>query len=381
MSSIGLHERARRFIAAAASPPEPFDDLALALAAHQHEHVLPVRRLFDRAGVIPEAIATADAIPAVPTDAFRHRRIAAHPADEDIRVFMTSGTTGGTERRGRHPMRDLATYRLAALTWGRHMLFPDTVALATIALVADERLAPASSLSYMVARFAETLTGPASFHWDGERLDVEGVRRAVGALEIPALVAGTSFAFVHLLDALGDERLPLPPGSRVMQTGGFKGRSRSVEASALRRAIAERFDLDEAMVIAEYGMTELSSQLYQATLRRRVMGEGPSTRPAAYAAPPWLKVRAVDPVSLEPVPPGDVGLARFVDLANVDSAVAIQTADRIRTHPDGTIELLGRAPGATPRGCSLALEHLLGTRGEGEGEGEDEGEDEGEARP
>ena len=363
MSSVDLHARVRRFISAE-SRPEPFDPLAIAIAAHQHAHVPPVRRLFERVELTPEALPDASAIPAVPTDAFRHRRIAAHPRDEDARVFMTSGTTGGAERRGHHPMRDLGTYRLAALTWGRRMLFPDTEALATIALVADEHVAPTSSLSYMVARFAETLTGPASFHWDGERLDVEAIRRAIRTLDMPALVAGTSFAFVHLLDALGGERLPLPPGSRVMQTGGFKGRSRTVEASALRRAIAECFELDPSMVVAEYGMTELSSQLYQCTLRAALLDDPPPAIPTAYAAPPWLRVRAVDPVTLEPVSGGAVGLARFVDLANVDSAVAIQTADRIRCHEDGTIELLGRLPGATPRGCSLAFEHLLAPESE-----------------
>ncbi|MEQ9322149.1 MAG: acyl-protein synthetase [Polyangiaceae bacterium] len=358
MTSVDLHERVRRFIAAA-SPPEPFDDLAFALSAHQVARVPPVRRLFERAGLAVDALAGADAIPAVPTDAFRHRRIACHPPDEDVRVFATSGTTGGSEQRGRHPMRDLATYRLGALTWGRRMLFPDTDELATVALVADETVAPESSLSYMVARFAEILTGPASFHWDGERLDVDGVRRAVRSLEGSALVAGTSFAFVHLLDTLGDERLALPEGSRVMQTGGFKGRSRSVEAATLRRAIADRFGLDEAMVISEYGMTELGSQLYQTTLKSAVLGSPPAESPTAYAAPPWLRVRAVDPLTLAPVAPGEVGLARFVDLANVDSSVAIQTSERILVHEDGTLELLGRAPGATPRGCSLALEHLL----------------------
>lgn len=360
MSSASLHERARRFIAGTHTAPETFDRLAIAIATHQHARVPPVRRLFERRALSPDALETADAIPAVPTDAFRHRRIAAHAEDEDARVFMTSGTTGGAERRGRHPMRDLGTYRSAALTWGRYMLFPDTDTLATIALVASEQDAPSSSLSYMVGRFAEALAGPSSFHWDGQRLDVQGVRRAIRALDGPALVAGTSFAFVHLLDALGDERLALPEGSRVMQTGGFKGRSRSVEAGTLRRAIADRFELDEAMVIAEYGMTELSSQLYQTSLRRAVLGDASAPTLTAYAAPPWLGVRAVDPITLEPVPPDEVGLARFVDLANVDSAVAILSADRIRVHDDGTIELLGRAPGATPRGCSLALEHLLG---------------------
>jgi hypothetical protein len=58
------------------------------------------------------------------------------------------------------------------------------------------------------------------------------------------------------------------------------------------------------------------------------------------------------------VPDGEIGLARFIDLANVDSAVAILTRDLVRRR-DGGIELLGRSPGAPPRGCSLAIEALL----------------------
>jgi hypothetical protein len=70
-------------------------------------------------------------------------------------------------------------------------------------------------------------------------------------------------------------------------------------------------------------------------------------------------VTAVDPATLAPVPDGEVGLARFVDLANVDSAVAVVTRDQIRRCGAG-IELLGRQPGAEPRGCSLAIEAFLG---------------------
>jgi len=42
----------------------------------------------------------------------------------------------------------------------------------------------------------------------------------------------------------------------------------------------------------------------------------------------------------------------------VDSAVAVQTEDLVRRRGAG-IELLGRRPGAPPRGCSLAVEALL----------------------
>jgi hypothetical protein len=72
-----------------------------------------------------------------------------------------------------------------------------------------------------------------------------------------------------------------------------------------------------------------------------------------------VRVTAVDPVSLDPVAPGQEGIARIVDLANVDSAVAVQTVDRVRLR-DGAVELLGRAPGAPPRGCSIAMDEMLG---------------------
>src|SRR5207247_908943 len=145
--------------------------------------------------------------------------------------------------------------------------------------------------------------------------------------------------------------------SRAMQTGGFKGRSREVPAEELRRSVAAMLGLSASCVVSEYGMTELSSQLYEGTLAA-ALGRGPEAAlaaPGLYLAPPWVRVTAVDPESLTPLPAGEIGLARIVDLANVDSAVAIQTADRVRVTERG-IELLGRAPGATPRGCSIALD-------------------------
>jgi hypothetical protein len=105
-------------------------------------------------------------------------------------------------------------------------------------------------------------------------------------------------------------------------------------------------------------MTELSSQLYEGTLAA-ALGHGPRLPHGVYVPPPWVRVTAVDAATLEPVAPGEIGIARIVDLANVDSAIAIQTADRVRA-VDGRIELLGRQPGAVPRGCSIAIDEMLG---------------------
>ena len=310
---MSLHARVQAFMDGSG---ESFDALACDIARRQAPHLGGLYR--------DVHFARADDIPAVPTDAFRLRRIAGDHPDE--RVFRTSGTTSGA--RGEHPMRTTATYAKGALMWAKKFLWPEGVDFAFVGLIDP---APDSSLSFMLELFAERLSGPSSF----------GVRTSFDVPSQRTLVAGTSFAFVHLCDA--GVRLPLPKGSRVMQTGGFKGKSREVASDALRKNIAHVFDIPEEMVVGEYGMTELSSQLYQ--------------RDERYHPPPWLRVSAVDPETLAATT--GRGIARMVDLANVDSAVAIQTADVITPHADGSIELHGRLVGATPRGCSLAIEHLI----------------------
>ena len=95
-------------------------------------------------------------------------------------------------------------------------------------------------------------------------------------------------------------------------------------------------------------MTKLSSQFYDA-----------QPRPGVYAEPPWARVVPVDPETLAPVADGEVGIARIEDLMNVDSAFAVLAADRVR-RVDGGFELLGRAPGAAPRGGSIAVDEMIG---------------------
>jgi hypothetical protein len=69
----------------------------------------------------------------------------------------------------------------------------------------------------------------------------------------------------------------------------------------------------------------------------------------------------VDPVNLEPVARGEQGLLRHFDLANVDSAMAVQTLDVGRELGDG-FELLGRAHGAAQRGCSELMRDVTPAR-------------------
>ena len=50
---------------------------------------------------------------------------------------------------------------------------------------------------------------------------------------------------------------------------------------------------------------------------------------------------------------------RFVDLANHQTVLAIETLDQGRVLSDGRVELLGRLAGAPVRGCSLTREDAL----------------------
>jgi len=360
-ASDALHARVLSMIRAfelARPMPEPFDALAVDLSRFQHRRVPGYARLCAARGVDVRTITRAGQAPAVPADAFKLSRVFAFDDAEASVTFRTSGTTVGA--RGAHPMRHTRSYDAAALAFGRAMLAPDLPPQTPVIVIgpsAEE--APDSSLAHMCDLFAREMQGGgvgAAFVRAGA-IDLAGLRARIGALRPGerAIVLATSFALVHMIDALAPEldgALALPAGSRVMQTGGFKGRAREVSADDLARDVARVFRIEPRWIAGEYGMTELSSQFWEATI------VDPVARRGVYLEPPWARVVPVDPVSLDPVPEGEVGIARIEDLANVDSAFAVQTHDRVR-RVHGGFELLGRAAGAAPRGCSIALDEML----------------------
>ncbi|HMR10030.1 MAG TPA: acyl-protein synthetase, partial [Polyangiaceae bacterium] len=153
------------------------------------------------------------------------------------------------------------------------------------------------------------------------------------------------------LDALDGRTLRCPRTTTVMQTGGTKGRKLRSTAPDIAQGVARALGIGVERVVSEYGMTELGSQAYSDNLRT-------GTNTTAFTPSPCLRITPVDPVRLRPVPDGEPGLARFVDLCNVDSAVCVLTQDLV-VRTDQGVELLGRRPGAPARGCSLDLEDLI----------------------
>ena len=336
------------------------DQLLRDALAFQRAAVPVYARIVEQLGRVPAADALA--WPAVPTDVFRVARVAAHAPEHDVKLFRTSGTTSGA--RGEHGLRELALYDCAAQAAARYALFPDLPRMPLVVLAASAAELPDSSLSYMLDRFGAWFgSGNSTYVLRDGALDLMLLERTLREHErsdTAVALLGTSFAFVHAEDGLGGQRFALPRGSRIMQTGGFKGRSRTVEPEAMLQLLAARYSVAEPFIVQEYGMTELSSQLYETTLRDAVLGREPG--PRRLWVPGWLRAARVDADSLQPVAGDQPGLLRIDDLANLDSACAIQTSDLALACEDG-LRVLGRAPGATPRGCSLAVDAVLGQDG------------------
>jgi hypothetical protein len=334
-----------------------FGRLALALFAFQFERNAPYGRFCAARGATPAKLTSWREIPAVPTGAFKELALRCFPPEREVHVFRTSGTA--LARRGELHLDTLALYEASLVPSFETGVLPDLAPgerLPFLVLAPAPAEAPDSSLSHMFGlMLARRGAAGSTFFLRGEKLDVdallEALASAAGAAKL--LLAGTAFAFVHLLEELEARglRLALPAGARVMETGGFKGRARELPRERLHAWIEGRLGVPPARVVNQYGMTELASQFYDSVLRE-------PGAPRRKLAPPWTRVSIVDPESGRELTHGEVGAIRIVDLANTGSVLALTTADLGRALGDG-FEVLGRESGAEARGCSIAADEML----------------------
>lgn len=323
-----LAERVDRFVDESLSGPttESFEDLALALHRFQAANDPVIASLVD--GPVEHW----QDIPAVPVELFKHARVGTCKGDGV--VFRTSGTTSGI--RGEHWMTATEPGDRASMAWANRCIGRRPPR--TRALLLDPADHPDSSLSHMVARMTE---GDATWYLGDDGLDLERLERDLWRDDQPCFLPATAFALAEWMERGRTN----PVGGVVMVTGGFKGRVHTLDGAALLDTLRKR--APHLRIVTEYGMTELSSQLW-------------GTPDGPFRPPPWLRAVAVDPIGGQPLPSGVPGQLRFVDLCNVDSAVAIETMDEGIVSPSGAVDLFGRLAGAPARGCSLTVEERPG---------------------
>lgn len=335
-----------------------FNALALALFEYQFQHNAVYQRYCQQAGIAAPQLAHWREIPAVTTSAFKHVPLACFPQEQTTAVFHTSGTT--QQRAGKHYFRDLRFYRAALVRSFKAYCLPERERMRFLFLAPTAKHFPNSSLGYMCSALREAFGAARSgAFFTQEELQLGCFRNAVESAindNVPIFIFGTAFNLLAFLDECASQQLhyKLPEGSRVLDTGGYKGRTREVPRDEFQNLLCERFGLSKNFLLNEYGMTELSSQFYESRLPGAPLAD---EREHIKFMPPWVRVAAIDPSTMQPLPSGETGMLRVYDLANVDSVLAIQTEDLGRAWQD-RIELIGRASDAELRGCSLLTEMI-----------------------
>jgi hypothetical protein len=383
---------------------EDFDALAVELFVLQFEHNALYQRfchlrkttpstVCSIRGITPSFSGRWTEIPFIGPAAFKNFEISCIPLTARTAVFHSSGTTEQTPSRHFHNAESLVVYEASLWKWfaanvasgtpnsgsassgidraDSEIGVPSARQFQFILLTPPPAQVPHSSLVHMFETVRQKMGGAESVFVgkvaeDGTwSLDFAAAISALGdnpksEIRNPKLILGTAFSFVHLLDYLveRDLRVELPAGSRVMETGGYKNRSRTMPKPELHALITERLGVPRENIICEYGMSELSSQAYAVTSDKwRVVGNDDATRHLSpvihcFHFPPWSRVQIISPETGREVAEGETGLIRVFDLANVFSVAAIQTEDLGIRRGDG-FELIGRAQLAEPRGCSL----------------------------
>jgi hypothetical protein len=349
-----------------------FNELALALFALQFSAVEPYRKFCETRKISPQTIRHWTEIPAMPTRAFKEFEISSLPPQQRARVFHSSGTTEQIPSRHFHSAESLAVYEASLLPWFEKNFLADWNELqedeivgpidkpGMIFLMPSPALAPNSSLVHMFETIRDKIASRDSLftgkldEQNAWELDIDqtlfALRKSMCANR-PIAILGTAFSFVHLLDhfAANNIRYRLAEGSRVLETGGYKGRSRAIPKTELHELITRHLGIPSSQIVCEYGMSELSSQAYDQTIRR---SNFQTQTPRAFHFPPWARAQIISPETGNEVAEGETGLVRIFDLANVFSTLAIQTEDLGIRRGNG-FELIGRAQLSEPRGCSL----------------------------
>lgn len=344
-----------------------FNELALALFRWHLQQIPKYGEFCRRRVASPERIDHWSAIPPLPVEAFKYAELCCTPADAVVHRFSTSGTTqrgSGPVRRGVSAFdRDaLEVMSKAIEVNAARNLFADGIRCRILVLAPPPELAPhmimAHGMRHLAMVYGESGSG---FFAGKDGLQIERLLAAIEqacAESVPVCLIGASFGFVHLLDALSTSgrALPrLPPGSRLMDAGGYKGRSRELSPEAFRELVARAFGLSDPFIVNLLGMTELASQIYDTSLASVAAQR---EEPRRKLPPPWMRTRVAsieDP--MVDAAPHEIGFLVHYDLANFSRPLALMSDDLGRRVADG-FQILSRVKSSEPRGCSVSVDEL-----------------------
>lgn len=273
-------------------------------------------------------------IPCLPIQFFKNHQIKTGtwtPA----RTFTSSGTTGKVTSR--HLLYDEDWY-YKICQMGFESFYGPLDQYCVLALLPAYLERQNSSLVFMADYFIQQSPYSESgfFLYDHEAL-FDRIK-ACQTKGIPTILLGVSFALWDLAESYKIDYESLI----IMETGGMKGRRRTITREELHAIYLDAFQVEK--IHSEYGMTELLSQAYS-------KGDG-----IFYPSPSMriLGRSITDPFASAKL--GKTAALNIIDLANLDTISFIATDDLGKIYEDHSFEVLGRLDHSDLRGCNLLID-------------------------
>ncbi len=338
---------------------------------HHYENCEPYRRFIEHTGFDPSTpVRDLSSVPFLPTSIFKRMRLASCDEDDVVRVIKSSGTS--SQVPSQIPLDNLNRRRqMKALT----IVLKDMLGASRIPfIVCDEspKVGDGRSveLSARIAGMRGYLMAASDQDYildreEGETvLNRDKLQKSVDQSRSegkPVCLLGyTYMIYQYVVKPLWEDgvKIDLPDDALILHFGGWKKlKDQAVSRTVLTNRAKEVFGVLPTSVRDIYGFTEQLGVIY------------PDDGTGVKRTPVFSEVIVRDPVSLEPLPDGEIGLLEFitpVPSSYPGTAILMDDMGRIVTREPsnsgrcGTgFEVTGRAEGAETRGCGDTLpEHM-----------------------
>ena len=310
---------------------ENFEQVSLEVFEIQSRENEVYRNFLSHLKLNPKQVKRVEDIPFLPVSFFKSHKVILKSFSYQ-NCFQSSSTSGSGESF--HHVFSLPLYE-KSFCQGFEMFYGKAKDIAVLCLLPSYLERKGSSLVYMMAHLCRQSQYTESGFFLYNHVQLYDTLLSLEERKIPTLLFGVSFA---LLDFCQKYPMQLKY-TRVMETGGMKGRRKEIIREALHERLKQ--SLGVKSIGSEYGMTELLSQGY-------------AKESGKFHTPHWMRFlpREVrDPLSFGVF--GQTAGLNIIDLANLYSCSFIATDDLGKVYRDGSFEVLGRFDATAVRGCNL----------------------------
>lgn len=309
---------------------ENFEKKALEVFEYQYSNCIIYKDFCDGIRVDKNTVNTVSQIPFLPISFFKTHQVLSKSKLTDF-YFESSGTTG--MNNSRHYISNLEIYH-QSIDLSFKMFFGDISEYCIFGLLPHYLERSHSSLVYMVQRWTQQSQPLEKHFYLNEIAELRTQIENAISKNKKILLIGISFAIIDFMEEFKSNYKNLI----IIETGGMKGKRKEIPKNELMQMIRQNFP--NATICSEYGMCELLSQSY-------------AINSLKFKTPNWKKVLVSEINNPLSTYMEGSGVAKVIDLANINSCSFIETQDMISLSLDGSFEIIGRKDNSDIRGCSL----------------------------